>query len=118
VRTLAAAVALAAVLAACGGGTTQPAGSTKVTMTEFAYAPADLTAPSGKVVFFLVNSGTTSHNMIIRDSSNRRISTSALVSAGDSTVFTVDNIAAGTYTIFCDQQGHEASGMKGKLTIT
>jgi plastocyanin len=119
VRTLAAAVALVAVLAACGGsGATQPAGSMKVTMTEFAYAPADFTAPSGKVVFFLVNSGTTSHNLIIRDSSNRRISSSSLVSAGDSTVFTVDSIPAGSYTIFCDQQGHEASGMKGKLTIT
>jgi plastocyanin len=65
-----------------------------------------------------VNSGTSSHNLIIRDSSNKRIKGSELVSAGDSNVFTVDSIAAGVYTIFCDQQGHEASGMKGTLTIT
>jgi uncharacterized cupredoxin-like copper-binding protein len=32
-------------------------------------------------------------------------------------VFTV-TIAAGTYTIFCDQPGHEASGMHGTLTVT
>ena len=107
-----------ALLAGCGGGPSQPAGSTKVTMTEFQFAPSTITAPSGKVVFFLVNSGTTSHNMIIRDSANRRLKGSDLVSAGDSTVFTVDSIAAGTYTIFCDQPGHEASGMKGTLTIT
>jgi plastocyanin len=87
-------------------------------MTEFEFSPSTITAPSGKVVFFLVNSGTTAHNMIIRDSSKRRIKASELVSAGDSNVFTVDTIAAGTYTIFCDQQGHEASGMKGTLTIT
>jgi plastocyanin len=117
-RTLAMALAAVAILAGCGGGPAQPAGSIKVTMTEFQFAPSSIGAPAGKVVFFLVNSGTTSHNMIIRDSSNRRLSSSSLVSAGDSSVFTVDSIAAGTYTIFCDQQGHEASGMKGTLTIT
>jgi plastocyanin len=112
------ALAAAAILSGCGGGPAQPAGSIKVTMTEFEFAPSSISAPSGKVVFFLVNSGTTAHNMIIRDSANRRLSSSALVTAGDSSVFTVDNIAAGTYTIFCDQQGHEASGMKGTLTVT
>jgi plastocyanin len=115
---LAMAMAAVAVLAGCGNTVAQPAGSTKVVMTEFAFSPAEITAPSGKVVFFLVNSGTTSHNMIIRDSSNNRISSSSLVSAGDSSVFTVDNLPVGNYTFFCDQQGHEASGMKGKLTIT
>jgi uncharacterized cupredoxin-like copper-binding protein len=40
------------------------------------------------------------------------------VSSGDSIVFTIDNIAAGTYTMFCDQPGHESSGMKGTLTVT
>jgi plastocyanin len=113
------AVAAAALLAGCGGNTVaQPAGSIKVVMTEFQFAPASIEAPSGKVVFYLVNSGTTAHNLIIRDSGNRRVKSSELVSAGDSNVFTVDTIAAGTYTIFCDQQGHEASGMKGTLTIT
>ena len=112
------ALAAVALLAGCGGSPAPPAGSIKVTMTEFQFAPSTITAPSGKVVFFLVNSGTTSHNLIIRDSSNRRLKGSDLLSAGDSTVFTVDSIAAGTYTIFCDQQGHEASGMKGTLTIT
>ena len=115
-------MALAAVaaltLGGCGGGVAQPAGSIKVTMTEYKFAPASIDAPAGKVVFFLVNSGTTSHNLVIRDSANKRIKASELLSAGDSNVFTVDSLAAGTYTIFCDQQGHEASGMKGTLTIT
>jgi plastocyanin len=118
VRALAIAVAAVAILAGCGGGPSQPAGSIKVVMTEYQFAPSTIAAPSGKVVFFLVNSGTSSHNLIIRDSSNKRIKGSELVSAGDSNVFTVDSIAAGVYTIFCDQQGHEASGMKGTLTIT
>lgn len=115
-----AALGVAILLAGCGGGGSsgQPSGSIKVTLNEFSFTPSSLTAPSGKVVFFLVNSGTLSHDMAIRDSSNHRIATSELVSAGDSFVFTVDNIAAGSYTIFCTQPGHEDSGMKGTLTIT
>jgi uncharacterized cupredoxin-like copper-binding protein len=90
-----------------------------VTMTEYKFDPNTITAPSGKVVFFVVNAGNNiSHDMIIRDSAGRRVAGSSLVSAGDSVVFTVDTIAAGTYTFYCDQPGHEASGMKGTLTIT
>jgi plastocyanin len=122
-RLLAAVLALTAVvlLAGCGGSTpSQPSGSIKVTMTEFKFDPSTINASSGKVVFFLVNAGTTSHDLIIRDSSGNRVSGAAseLVSAGDSFVFTVSNIGAGTYAFFCDQPGHEASGMKGTLTVT
>jgi len=118
-RGLAIGLAAAALLAGCGGSSpSQPAGSTKVTMTEFNFDPSSISVAHGKVVFFLVNSGTTQHDLAIRDSSNNRVAVSELVSAGDSSIFTVDNIAAGTYTVFCTQQGHEASGMKGTLTVT
>jgi plastocyanin len=118
-RVLAVALAAVALLAGCGGSSpSQPAGSTKITMTEFKFDPATVNVPSGKVVFFLVNSGSTQHDMAIRDSSNNRVAVSELVSAGDSVVFTVDNLPAGSYTIFCTQPGHEASGMKGSLTAT
>ena len=119
-RTAAALALLAVVLLAGCGSPSQPSGSIKVTMTEFKFDPSTVSAPSGKVVFFLVNSGSASHDLIIRDSSGNRVSGAAseLVSAGDSFVFTVSNIAAGSYTFFCDQPGHEASGMKGTLTVT
>jgi len=121
VRVAAAAAAVALLVAGCGGGgsgSAQPAGSIKVTLTEFKFDPSTISAPSGKVVFYLDNAGTTSHDLIIRDSSNNRIDGSELISAGDSFVFTVNSIPAGTYTYFCDQSGHEASGMKGTLTIS
>ncbi len=118
-KTLTVAVAVIALLAGCGGsGTSQPAGSIKVTMTEYKFDPPTISAPNGKLVFYLVNAGSTSHDLIIRDSSNNRVSGSELVSAGDSIVFNVDSIPAGTYTYICDQPGHEASGMKGTLTIS
>jgi plastocyanin len=122
VKALVTSVLAAVLLAGCGGGggtTAQPAGSIKVTMTEFKFDPSTISVPAGKVVFFLVNAGNnTTHDLIIRDSGGKRLAGSSNISAGDSTVFTVDNIATGTYTIFCDQPGHEGSGMKGTLTVT
>jgi plastocyanin len=105
-------------LAACGSGASQPEGSTKVTMTEFKFDPGDLQVQHGKVVFWLVNAGSVQHDLAIRDKSGSTIATSELVSAGDSKEFDVDNLAAGSYEIVCTQQGHEASGMKGTLTVT
>lgn len=108
-----------ALLAACGGASSsQPAGSTAVTMTEFKFDPSTITVAHGSVTFWLVNSGTTAHDMSIRDSSGKTLATSELVSAGDSKAFTVSNLAAGSYTFVCTQPGHEASGMKGTLTAT
>jgi plastocyanin len=106
-------------LAGCGGNSpSQPAGSMKVTMTEYHFDPSTISAPSGKVVFFVVNGGTISHDMSIRDSTGTKIAATDLISAGDSFVFTVDTIAAGTYTYFCSQPGHETAGMKGTLTVS
>ena len=110
-----------ALLSGCGGGGGgggQPSGSTKLTMTEFKFDPSSVSVSHGKVVFFLVNSGTTSHDMIIVDSSNAKVAGSELVSAGDSFVFTVDNLAAGSYSFYCDQPGHKDAGMVGTLTVT
>ncbi len=118
-KALALGLAAAALFAGCGGSSpSQPSGSSKVTMTEFKFDPSSITVPHGKAVFFLVNSGSTQHDMAIRDTTGNRLAVSELVSAGDSVVFSVNNIDAGTYTIFCTQQGHEASGMKGTLTVT
>lgn len=118
-RAAVAALAMLVLLAGCGGGSSgQPSGSFKVSMTEFKFDPATMTVPSGKVVFYLVNGGTVSHDFVIRDSAGNNLQASELVSAGDSFVFTVSNLPAGTYTYFCNQTGHEAAGMKGTLTAT
>lgn len=122
-RSLAAGLVTVALLAACGGGgggggNAQPAGSIQVTMTEFKFDPSTITHASGNMVFWLVNSGTTQHDLAIRDSTGKTIATSELVSAGDTKEFSVSDIAAGTYTFYCSQPGHEASGMKGTLTAT
>lgn len=119
-KALAIAVVAAALLAGCGGGSgpDQPAGSTKVTMTEFQFEPPAINTSSGKVVFYLVNAGSMGHDLVVKDSSDKKIAGSELVSAGDRFIFTIDNLPAGSYKIVCDQPGHEGSGMKGTLTVT
>ena len=118
-RVVAVSLVAVALLAACGGSSaTAPAGSISVTMTEYKFSPSTISANSGKVVFFLVNAGSMQHDMVIRDKSGGQVAGSDLVSAGDSFVFTVSNISAGTYTYFCSQPGHEQSGMTGTLTVT
>jgi plastocyanin len=91
-------------------------------MNEYHFDPGTLNASHGKVVFFLVNSGSISHDMIITTGSGSTSGTvvgrSELISAGDTFVFTVDNLSAGTYTYYCDQPGHEQQGMHGTLTVT
>ena len=114
-------LAMVALLSACGGGSSgsnQPAGSTQVTLSEYKFAPSSVTVAHGKVVFWLVNSGNIAHDMAIRDSSNKTIATSDVISAGDSKEFDVTDIAAGSYGIYCSQPGHETAGMKGTLTVT
>ncbi len=118
-----AALALTVLLAGCGGGggnnaPSQPAGSTKVTMSDFKFAPNTLSVKAGKAVFFLVNDGPASHDMTIADTSGKVVAKSALVQAGDTSTFTVDNLTAGSYQIYCDVVGHKDAGMVGTLTAT
>lgn len=107
---------------ACGGGGGasggQPAGSVKVTMTDYKFNPADLKVKAGKTEFFLVNSGTVSHDMVVVGSDGKSVGRSELVQAGNTAVFTVDNLPAGSYRFICDQPGHEDLGMKGTLTAS
>ena len=112
------------VLAACGGGggggssNGQPAGSTKVTLSDYKFTPSNLTVKPGKVSFFLVNTGTVSHDMVVSGSAGNAVAHSELVQPGNSTVLTIDNLPSGNYTIVCDQPGHEQLGMKGTITAS
>jgi uncharacterized cupredoxin-like copper-binding protein len=119
-RTAAAGLALLFLFGAnvACGGSSQPAGSTKVTLSDFKLTPSDPSVKSGKVVFYLVNTGTTAHDMVITDSSKKQLAKSELVQAGNASVFTIDNLPAGSYTIFCDVTGHREAGMEGTLQVT
>lgn len=104
-------------LSACGGSG-QPAGSISVTMTEYKFDPSTIKAKAGTVEFWLINSGTVAHDMVITDSSGNTVAKSDLVSAGDTFDFKVSNLSAGSYQFYCDVPGHKESGMVGTLTVT
>jgi uncharacterized cupredoxin-like copper-binding protein len=107
---------------ACGGssGTAAagpPSGAIPVTMTEYAFKPSRLDVKSGSADFYLMNSGGQQHDMVIADVGGKIVARSELVSPGNTETFTVNNLAPGTYSIFCDVPGHKESGMVGKLTV-
>jgi uncharacterized cupredoxin-like copper-binding protein len=123
IRILLLTLGLAAVAACGGGGGTSsgsgaPAGSTQVNVMDFNFKPKDMTVSSGKVVFFLINSGPSAHDMLIADSTGKTLDRSSLVQPGDTFTFTIASLAAGKYVFYCDVAGHRAAGMEGTLTAT
>jgi uncharacterized cupredoxin-like copper-binding protein len=102
-----------------------PPGATKVTLTSFKFEPTSLAASAGTAVFFLTNpdaGGTLgagiNHNMVIGSELGQPIASSSYVPGGESAVFTVEGLAAGTYVIWCTVPHHAENGMVGTLTVT
>jgi uncharacterized cupredoxin-like copper-binding protein len=119
-------VGILLMVTACGGGSGgsgsgsgQPAGSTKISMSDYKFTPSSPTVKPGKVTFFLVNTGSVSHDMVVMSADgSKSLGRSELIQPGDSGVLTVDNLSAGTYKFICDQPGHETLGMKGTLAVS
>ncbi len=86
-------------------------------MTEFKFDPSTISVKPGNATFYLVNSGSVAHDMIVLSSDGKRVAGSELVQGGNTSLFTVNGLTAGSYRIICDQPGHEAAGMKGTLTV-
>lgn len=111
-------VALAALIAACGPGTSSSgggAGDVNVTInaTEFKYDPNTITASAGqKVNVTLVNKGAVKHTFVLTEAN---VTITADVGQTATGSFTAP--AAGTYTFWCDQPGHKDAGMTGTLTV-
>ena len=117
-RTIAAALAvLSLAAAACGGSAGPPAGSIKVTMTDFAFTPSDLHAAPGSATFYLVNEGKSAHDFAVLDAAGKQLAVSDLVQPGNTTTLTV-KLAAGSYDVRCDQPSHAEAGMTAKLTVS
>jgi uncharacterized cupredoxin-like copper-binding protein len=108
-------VGLLAVAGACNGEVVQPGGSTKITLTEFKFSPADVSVSAGKVTFYLVNSGTAFHEFGLQDSAGRIVAKTDRIQPGGSQLLTVDHLAPGSYRIVCEVAGHMESGMTGTL---
>lgn len=82
-----------------------------VSLTEFAIE-GDLTAEPGTVTFDVSNDGAVEHNFIVIDQGRTEN-----INGGQSTELTLDNLAAGIYTVICDISGHREAGMETTLVV-
>jgi plastocyanin len=142
--TAAVMAALALGVAGCGDDTasksearTEPSatevtgGRTNVSMTEFAFKPAKLSAKAGKLRVTATNDGAVEHELIVI---RTKKAADALPKKGDlaSEAGSVGEIPEqkphqsashtfelkpGAYVFICNVPGHYASGMRGTLTV-
>ena len=103
--------------------TVAPPGAISIKLAREAprFEPNQVTAKAGTVVFFLQMSPRGSladHNLAIGPEIHEVLARSSFVQPTKSAVFTVEGLAPGTYTFWCQVPGHAANGMVGTLTIT
>ena len=105
--------------------TSQPAGSIKLVMENMKYSMKSITAPSGTIVFYLVNAEHVPcgwpdcrHDMVITTPDNRTVAYSGTVAAGKTTVFTIEGMPVGKYSFHDDIGMHFAElKMAGTLEV-
>jgi plastocyanin len=113
------ALALAAPLTACGGGSDDPTPTTPAasgsTLTVHAkdvlkFDKDAYSAEAGTVDVSYVNDGKVDHTLLIEGVKGFELT------IGGTDEGTAD-LKAGSYTLYCDLPGHEAAGMKATLTV-
>ena len=115
---IAALMAIALSVAACGGGTSSGGGggnalNVTITMTEFKFDPATINATAGQTInVTMVNKGSIKHTLIVPDA---KVNFAA--DPGQTVTKSFTAPAAGTYKIECDEAGHKEAGMVGSLVV-
>ncbi|MGH2953323.1 MAG: plastocyanin/azurin family copper-binding protein [Solirubrobacterales bacterium] len=129
---LVALVVVALGLAGCGGddaeeeaiparGAEQPAGGAKaVEMSEYAFAPSDVTAERGQTIT-LENAGEIVHNFTVEegpdpDTPSKELAATPNVQPGESAELEVD-LEPGEYALVCTVPSHRDLGMTGSFTV-
>jgi plastocyanin len=119
---LALAAAAAIVVAGCGSGaaTTERSspsagqgGDVTVVAKDIKFAAADYRAAAGSVHVTYRNEGSIEHTLKIDGVDGFKLDVPANGDVDDATV----QLAAGSYTIYCDVAGHREAGMHGTLTV-
>ena len=122
-RPVAAALALAALLTACGGGSSKaPRTALRGQVLDLAaaangdlrYDRTTLAAHAGTVTILFTNRSPEVHNVTVSDGSGILGATPTF--QGGSRALTL-TLRPGTYTFYCSVPGHEAAGMKGTLVV-
>lgn len=114
----------ALVLAACGGSSgsgstaTIPANPNLTVIGEdIRFDKKEYSVPAGEVRLAYPNAGALTHTLLVQDPKGNRIEPKLTVAPKKETGG-VYQLAAGTYTIYCDVTGHRDAGMVATLTVT
>ena len=117
---LAAAVAVALPLAACGDSDDGASGCTPVddeltvaARDSLEFDAEEYEVSAGCIEVTYENEGSQTHTFLVRDKGGFKLS----VNNGQTDVGTVE-LEAGTYEVYCDIAGHEAGGMKADLVVS
>jgi uncharacterized cupredoxin-like copper-binding protein len=132
-----AALLLAAALGACGSARAASQAPVDITMQDFSLKASTLEVPAGEVTFDVTNNGPSTHELNVDrttlsdaalplDSSGLQVNEASpalhregsVESAGLGTrhKLTLD-LAPGTYTLYCNLEGHYLSGMHMQLHV-
>ncbi|HEY5155590.1 MAG TPA: cupredoxin domain-containing protein [Acidimicrobiales bacterium] len=85
----------------------------EVKLSEFAIAPAALTATGGSVKIDVTNTGTMNHDLQVTQLAKKTRS----LAPGESATLDLGTVKPGTYDVICTVPGHADSGMKATLTV-
>lgn len=126
---IAALAGTAGLLVACGGSagaTGNPSGNPAVSapassaatvkLVDFSLSPSSVSVPAGASIQ-VVNAGQSTHNLWIRDASGKTLARTPELKPGATAMLSVP-ANAGSYTIYCQEPGHESLGMRGTLSVT
>ncbi len=99
-----------------GGGSTETAELPVVDlyMGDLFFRPETLTVPPTGAIIHLVNEGSATHNMELRELGLK----SPDVPSGQMYDWTIGPFDEGDYTLVCPQPGHEQAGMVGTMTVS
>jgi plastocyanin len=116
--SIAAATAVVAPLAACGGSDDAAGGCTPSSDQVTVQANDDLSfdaksyaADAGCLEITYENTGSVAHTLVIDGQSGFKLA------IGDTDKGSVE-LSAGTYTVFCDIAGHRSAGMEADLVVS
>ena len=83
-----------------------------MTLKEFSITPLMISASQSGGID-VVNNGNVEHNLAVQGTDLK----TAMIPAGGSAHLDLSGLAAGTYTVFCQVAGHQASGMQAMLHL-
>jgi len=102
--------------AAGGGGAAQSVPVSADPSGALRYQQSTLSAKAGGVTFKFTNAAPVTHNFCLQSSSGKQFGCSGTISGGATDSLSA-NLKPGSYTYFCNVDGHAAAGMKGTLTV-